>query len=95
MICALHPFLQDCSLVLYSALRQAPEDEVWSASTQYKGTPPCELLVSSADSGFLALADSAGTALWVEPTPFKVRLPCGWLTLQGPRTASWTVYGTQ
>lgn len=75
-LCALTP--QDCSLVLYNSVRQFPEDQVYSATVQYKGAPPCELLVSSADGGFLAIADSAGTALWVEPTPFKVLLDGGY-----------------
>ena len=39
---------------------------------------PCRLIVSGNDGGFLAIADANGTALFVEPTPFKVLINGGY-----------------
>ncbi len=67
--------MQDCNLVLYKASGTAPADAIYSSGTYNKGAPPCQLTISSAGGGFIAVSDSKFAQLYTAPTPALVRRP--------------------
>ena len=62
---------QDCNLVMYTSAGNGPSNAVYSSGT-YKGTPPCALTVSSSGGGFITVADSNHTVLYLRPANFGV-----------------------
>jgi hypothetical protein len=67
--------MQNCDLVLYKASGTAPADVIYSSGTSSKGAPPCQLTISSAGGGFIAVSDSKFVQLYSAPTPALVRQP--------------------
>ena len=76
---------QDCNLVLYTAAGSAPSNAIFNTGTYGQGTPPCSLTVSSVGGGFITVADSNHTVLYLEPTNFGVLIDAGYNTsITGP-----------
>ena len=63
---------QDCNLVSYSA-----SNAIFYSATYGQGIPPCALTVSSSGGGFITVADSNHTVLYLQPTGFKVLINAG------------------
>ena len=79
---------QDCNLVLYTAAGNAPSNAVYSTGTYGQGSPPCSLTVSGVGGGYITVADSNHTVLYLEPTSFGVLIDAGYNTsITGPNFA--------
>ena len=71
---------QDCNLVMYTAAGNAPSNAIYSSGTYGQGAPPCALTVSSSAGGFITVADSNHTVLYLRPTSFGVLIDANYNT---------------
>ena len=64
--------LQDCNLVLFYGNGSMPADAVFASGTYDQGAYPCDLTVSSAGGGLIAVSDSRAAQLYTAPSPLQV-----------------------
>ena len=71
LTCVVPYATQDCNAVFYTAAGTSASDAVFYTAT-YFGTGPCALSVSSSGGGYITVADSNHTVLYLAPTGFGV-----------------------
>ena len=75
--------MQDCNLVFYDSGGANQANAIFYTAT-YDGTGPCALSVSGSGGGFITVADSNHTVLYLAPTGFGVLIDAGINTTYSP-----------